>query len=613
MFRKLFNYLANLKFREKLILSYALLILVPLLVIGMVYYNTSSKIIQEGAKENIFQILKKNNEIIDIKFNHIQDSIMSLILDEELFDIFAKPLPEEKLKLLKVDREINRILNKYLAQYESIYSIFLVTDRFQFGTYDITVAKKDAFKDTVLYKRAIEAHGRTNWVPSYHVSDEYELNELSSLGLYYPNLFAAVKKLNLTKITRDNFYNQGSMVMTSLDPSIERPVLVVNMKVDLIDEKFNGLIKTPGYEYYVMDENGHIISQTDSQLVGKVINPSWFKDVKRDKSGVKFIYIDNERYLICYDMIHASGWYSIILVPANEILMELPNVSRYMIVLEAIVMAILSIIIAFFISKIIVKPVKTLLDGIRRMGRGELNVKLHVEREDEFGELIHNFNDMNAKIHTLIEENYASRLREKEAQIISLKHQLNPHFLSNTLNVINWMAIEHNESEISKMIVNLSNMFQYAIKTKGELIDFESDLEWLKSYIYIMKVRYEDKFDVVYKFSNEILNCRVPQMFLQPFVENAIIHGFNKMIDGGMIKIYGITDEGNIFFFVEDNGCGFNDDKRSIMLDDSKDHIGINNIQKRINLIFGADSSVTVHNLQPKGTRIEIKIPNIQK
>jgi two-component system sensor histidine kinase YesM len=156
-------------------------------------------------------------------------------------------------------------------------------------------------------------------------------------------------------------------------------------------------------------------------------------------------------------------------------------------------------------------------------------------------------------------------------------------------------------------------MFQYAIKTKGELIDFESDLEWLKSYIYIMKVRYEDKFDVVYKFSNEILNCRVPQMFLQPFVENAIIHGFNKMIDGGMIKIYGITDEGNIFFFVEDNGCGFNDDKRSIMLDDSKDHIGINNIQKRINLIFGADSSVTVHNLQPKGTRIEIKIPNIQK
>ena len=217
----------------------------------------------------------------------------------------------------------------------------------------------------------------------------------------------------------------------------------------------------------------------------------------------------------------------------------------------------LALIFANFISKSITKPIDKLLVGIKKMGQGNFSTKVEVKRNDEIGNLVKKFNEMDDKILNLIEENYISNIREKEEIIMSLNIQLNPHFLYNTLNIINWIAIENDEKEISKMIVSLSSMLQYTAHNTEEISDFKTDLEWLKKYIYIMQNRFEDKFNVYYEIDERINLYKVPKLFLQPFVENSIWHGIMlKQSQEGWVKIT-LNDSGSfIRCVIEDNGIG---------------------------------------------------------
>lgn len=247
------------------------------------------------------------------------------------------------------------------------------------------------------------------------------------------------------------------------------------------------------------------------------------------------------------------------------------------------------------------------------MGEGKFSTKVQVNRNDEIGNLIKKFNEMDDKISTLIEENYISSIREKEAIIMSLNIQLNPHFLYNTLNIINWIAIENNEKEISKMIISLSSMLRYTAHNNEEISDFKKDLEWLKKYIYIMQNRFENKFNVFYEIDEDVEFYKVPKLFLQPFVENSIIHGFSMIDSGGSLKITGRLEGEMVYFSVEDNGRGMDNKRIKEVMETNTDNIGIRNVNNRIKLIYGDKYGVTIQSEINRGTRITINLPKSEK
>jgi two-component system sensor histidine kinase YesM len=275
----------------------------------------------------------------------------------------------------------------------------------------------------------------------------------------------------------------------------------------------------------------------------------------------------------------------------------------------AVALLLFSLLLAFIFANSVIRPIHQLLQAIKKTGEGEFDTRIPVESYNEMGLLIHKFNQMNVKINNLIEENYKVKLREKETEIMSLNIQLNPHFLYNTLNIMNWTALENNQRELSRMIVSLSSMLHYTSENSQDTGDLAEELNWLKHYIFITNQRFEDRFTVEYDIAPELYAYRVPKLFLQPFVENAIVHGFSRLHSGGRITIRGWMAGEARKFTVEDNGTGIPPGKLEQLIKLEGDSIGIRNVDKRIKLIYGDAYGITLTSAEGEGTIVNINLP----
>lgn len=196
-------------------------------------------------------------------------------------------------------------------------------------------------------------------------------------------------------------------------------------------------------------------------------------------------------------------------------------------------LGILIFILAMLVSKIFARkitlPIEKLVGAMKQVGKGDFSVRLATNGRDELQYLTEKYNDMSERIQILIEENYESEIRNRESEIMALNLQMNPHFLYNTLNIINMMALEEGNEEISRMLLCLSDMLQYTFRNKQELAAFSEEYLWLQNYLHIMEMRFEGKFKVVYEVERELGQYKVPKLLLQPLVENAVVHGFRDM------------------------------------------------------------------------------------
>jgi two-component system sensor histidine kinase YesM len=215
---------------------------------------------------------------------------------------------------------------------------------------------------------------------------------------------------------------------------------------------------------------------------------------------------------------------------------------------------------------------------------------------------------MNDKIVNLIEENYVTKIKEKDAQLMALNFQVNPHFLYNTLNTINCIALENGQKEISKMLVSLSELLRHTVKNSKKTVMFCQEFEYLKNYIFIMMNRFEGRFVFETEIPPEIQDIRVPNFFLQPFVENSVIHGFEDMEKGGIIKVSARFEEDTVVFLVEDNGKGIGAEELRALTGEDGKSVGISNVDNRIKLLFGRRYGVRIESGEG-GTRVFITIP----
>jgi len=601
---KIINSINNIRLKNKLNTTYIVLIIVPIVIMSIFYYKISSDIVIENAEESSLKVVKNNNNLINLKFNKILESSDAITLDTDLYEIVnnQKKSNYSSFELVSLDKKINNILYKYF-NYSDVYSDHIITSYYNFGSSKIPIPN-NYFYISELYKIARVSDGTLTWVPTYKFTDIYKQNELDDTSLEYRYLFSAVKIINNL--------NRDSIRFDQLNKDDKKPLLIINFKPNLFSEVFESSNQYNGAKNYVLSKQGNVVYSTDMSDLATVENPEWLQEIVKDKSGKMIKDVDGKKAIVCFDTMESTGWISVSIIPIKSILEGLNNI-RYFIILFGCILVILSSICANFISESITRPIDKLLVAIKKMGQGNFHTQVEVKRNDEIGNLINKFNEMDNKILNLIEENYIRRIREKEATIMSLNIQLNPHFLYNTLNIINWIAIEKDEKEISKMIVNLSSMLQYTAHNNEEISDFKTDLEWLKKYIFIMQNRFEDKFKVYYDIDEEMDLYKVPKLFLQPFVENSIIHGFEAMDNGGVLKIRGRVKKLNACFIIEDNGKGMSKEKIQEIMAKSTKKIGISNVNSRLQLMYGTEYGVHIKSEVDRGTKIIIKLPLKEK
>jgi two-component system sensor histidine kinase YesM len=302
---------------------------------------------------------------------------------------------------------------------------------------------------------------------------------------------------------------------------------------------------------------------------------------------------------------------SIVMIPESQLVSNLVPVLRTSTIILAVILIGFALVFAYFILGRLVGPVKNLLALMRSVGAGNFDVQVVVDTKDEFSILLHHFNRMNDRIRILIRENYESKLKEKEAEIQALNMQMNPHFLYNTLNVMNWIAIENDQRDLSKMLVNLSKMLHYTSRKHWDSVHLFEEIEWLDSYFYIMSARFEDTFTVQYEITTELYDYTIPRMLFQPFVENAILHGFHDIEKGGRILIKGWIQEseGVRYYEITDNGRGMSQDVIEQILTGASISVGIQNTISRIRMAYGDTYGITIRSSLNAGTSIIIGLP----
>ncbi|OKP89710.1 histidine kinase [Paenibacillus sp. P32E] len=598
----------NMKLRTKLILCFVLLISIPSVTNAVINYKTSSDIIVSNAEDSILEIVKKKTEISDLMLNHIESRTIDLISDPDLFTLFDRQKPRTDEELLRMDRKATEILNKYFRNEQDFYSVQLVTSYYSFGggatgyttNSPFISVPPSGFVHSYIYQKIAEVKGSLLWFPTYDWTRIYGQPQLGGMDAKFRMVFSAGRLLNISPVIDG--------MSRSWPQRVERPVLLINFNEEYYRQYMAQTPAVQGSYFYVVSREGQIVTYPDNSLLGMTDANGWYKDQFTSVSGTALVKQGKEDVLIGYAASEITGWVTVYVVPYRQLVRNLPTVS-YTDLGITLVLLLLSVGIAYVISSHLTKPIKKMMAAIQLTGAGDFSTKIPDQPQLEFRILVKRYNQMNERILELIEENYKSTRREKEAEMLALNLQLNPHFLYNTLNIINWMALEREESEISQMIVSLSTMLQYTVNNGQEEVLLEDDLNWLKSYTHIMGKRYAGVFEVEYDIENLPPGTVVPKLFLQPIVENAIIHSMEAVVSGGRIMITGRRSGERLYFTVSDNGVGMSKEHIEDMLIHDAGGIGLRNVKKRLNLMYGGLAELQIQSEPGVGTVVTVIIP----
>lgn len=287
-------------------------------------------------------------------------------------------------------------------------------------------------------------------------------------------------------------------------------------------------------------------------------------------------------------------------------------------VVALIIVVSVAVLLSWNIVREIVMPVKELCDMASSIGTGDFKVRAQSETTDELAMLGESFNDMAGQIDTLVEDVRIEQGKLRAIELQLLQEQINPHFLYNTLDTITWLS-EMGENEQVIMMVNaLSEFFRTGLSNGKDIVTVEEEGRHIESYLKIQQFRYQDRMDYVIDIENEVAECKIPKLTLQPLVENALYHGIKNKRGRGLIEVRGYRQSDNVVFIVKDDGPGIDP---AVLLNVQKmlageeyervkDHgFGLNNVLQRIQLTFGQDYGIEINSIFGKGTEIKVLIP----
>ena len=287
----------------------------------------------------------------------------------------------------------------------------------------------------------------------------------------------------------------------------------------------------------------------------------------------------------------------------------------FSLVLGAVLIAALAA--GILISKMFGRPAKKLKGAMREFEENAQDFTFQpVEGTMEIMDLSRSFEHMVVKIQKLMAQVREEEVSLKKTELKALQAQINPHFLYNTLDAIAWLCEDGRNKDAEEMVNALARLFRISISKGHEMIPIEKEVEYVRSYIKIQKHRYKDQFVYVEDIDKSCLQYLTHKITLQPFIENAIYHGLNRMVDEGEILVGVHQDGDDIVMTVSDNGMGMSEERCQEILKketDDKHGIGIKNVDERIKIFFGKEYGVSIDSELDEGTTVTIRMPKVLK
>ncbi len=401
----------------------------------------------------------------------------------------------------------------------------------------------------------------------------------------------------------------------SFQPGI-KGILLMDVEEDKLYEFIKNISLGKNGQIYIINKEGVIMTSSEREKTSAKIEQPVFDIVNTGDAGYSYIDISGLKNVLIYDTSGRNGWKVAATIPLKDVLYQTGSIKMMAIVVGIVVIA-LSSTISFLISTKITKPIREMTKLVKVVAKGNLDVKYEARTNDELKDLSDGFNYMTSSLKELIGKVYIEEIQLKQAQLENLNAKINPHFLYNTLDTIYWMLVIAEQNEISNLVVALSDMLRYSISKSGDQVTVREEIKQIDNYLYIQKTRFKDRLDVEYEVEEAANDCYIMKLLIQPIVENAIKHGLEFQSQKGLIiiKVYEKVEE--IIIQIIDNGKGMSEREVKHLLNRAdtsslkKPGIGLNNVNERIKMFYGAKYGITVESKLGEGTCVNINVPKV--
>ena len=388
-------------------------------------------------------------------------------------------------------------------------------------------------------------------------------------------------------------------------------ILLLTLPTDSILSLLKSDIPFNNQVISLYNSSGNLITSTDPN---KTLD-QYQKYIDKINPSPNIEYInDNLQHIICYNNLLPYKWTLITSIPKNDAY-HISSLYIILFVSNLIFCLILFIIIYIFFLKRIFQPIEHLIKNMSSRVERNLSYSFKYNKNDEIGILVNSYNDMKNRINNLININYKSKIEQKELELKQLQNQINPHFIYNTLESIHMMAEINDDPETSTMAEYFGTIIRYSMNRRINTVKLKEEIAIIENYIYLQRIRFDTLFTIENLVNDDVLECEIIKMIIQPLIENSIYHGLSECSGDGKIIIQALHIDNNLVITISDNGIGI-EEKRLRSLNnyingknESFNGIALRNINRRLKLHYGNDYGLEVFSVLGKGTSMTLTLP----
>ena len=376
-------------------------------------------------------------------------------------------------------------------------------------------------------------------------------------------------------------------------------------------------VGTKGY-VFILDQDGNIVYHPQQQQLYNELQTENISLIMNAKTDVVTAGKGDDEKIYALSHSETTGWTIVGCMNMSEHLKN-SRKARSIYVLVALGLIAVALVISSEIARNITFPIQKLRDSMKRVQKGDFSAaEIEVYSDNEIGSLTRSFNVMTHKIQDLMAQNIQEQEQKRKIELKALQSQINPHFLYNTLDSIIWMAEGKKNEEVVLMTASLARLLRQSISIENELVTIGQEIEYVRSYLTIQKMRYKDKLEFEINVDPRITHAQIIRLVLQPIVENAIYHGLKYKESKGMLKVHGYELGERIIIDITDDDVGMDEETLKHIYDKHKvnyhsNGVGVYNVQQRLVLYYGKEYGIIYHSEKGKGTTATVVIPKRQE
>ncbi|MDF2941877.1 MAG: yehU 12 [Herbinix sp.] len=593
-------------FKYRLIVYFCWISIIPIIVMIIVSYYNIATMVQSNVDELTDINLAQTDKNITTVLSSYEDLLYQMYTDDDMVALVDKINAGDNIEVSR--NQLRRTLRGLASVKPYIQCITIITDN----------------GSMVFYDKLATSTTNIEWINNYGMASNelYEqiasTNQTDILSTKYAADFSAqpyyLFHMTHRMIDYKNINKKNGVVILSIDERMLNEICNPET-VDGENEKRSNL-------NIIVDDLGAVISFINSDEIGRNVISIASTQNKQEDAYIQMAKdsgLLTGEYLKVYSTYDEElKWHFINVSDQSRIIDQMMNQQKGAILLIVISVFAL-IIIIIFITNHMTGSIGQIVRAMKVAEKGELSVRVQIDEKMpiEIEIIADQFNHMVTKLNDSIEKEKTATVKQKNAEISALEAQINPHFLYNTLDTINWMAIDKDQYEISNAINSLAKILRYGVDKSNSIVEIKQEVEWLRQYVFLQQTRLKNTFECFIHVDPNALTFHIHKLLLQPFVENAILHGFDGVNEKHELEITIGEEAETINIRISDNGKGMTEqmlqqiNQGSFESKEERNHIGISNAIGRFHMYYGTQAKVKIESKLGEGTNIYLEIPKL--